>query len=72
MDVTQSSSPSSTSADSGCAVDWSWLNGREIASAISDLDTLVITFRDGQTLKIRASMWKGKPFLAFDPWKAAS
>jgi hypothetical protein len=57
-------------ADAGCLVDWSWLKGREIASATSTLERLVITFRDGETLTIQASNWKGKPFLAFTPWKA--
>jgi hypothetical protein len=58
------------STDSGCAVDWSWLNGREIASARSDLQTMTIVFSDGETLTIRAALYKDQPFLAFDPWKA--
>lgn len=53
----------------GCRVDWSWLQGREIASASSDLDTLVLTFQDGQTLRVQAALWQGKPFLTFDPWR---
>lgn len=57
-------------ADGGCQVDWSWLSGREIASASSTLDKLVITFVDGETLTIQASLWKGQAFLAFSPWKA--
>jgi hypothetical protein len=56
--------------DSGCLVDWSWLEGRQIASATSNLEKLVITFRDGETLTVQASSWKGKAFLAFTPWKA--
>jgi hypothetical protein len=60
------------SMDSGCVVDWSWVEGREIASATSNLEKLVITFRDGETLTVQASNWKGKPFLAFTPWKPAS
>jgi len=70
--VDQSGSTTDTSSvDSGCRVDWSWLEGREIASATSDLEKLVITFRDGQTLKVQASVWKGQAFLAFDPWKSS-
>lgn len=55
--------------ESGCLTDWSWLEGREIASATSNLDKLVITFRDGETLTVQASIWKEQPFLAFNPWK---
>lgn len=61
-----------TATDDGCQVDWSWLAGREVASATSTLDKLVITFRDGETLTVQASLWKDKPFLAFTPWKARS
>ena len=57
-------------SDSGCQVDWSWLAGRTVASAVSTLDTLVITFADGETLTVQASNWKNQPFLAFTPWKA--
>ena len=57
-------------ADAGCRVDWSWLEGREIAAASSSLDKLIITFRDGETLTVQAAIWKGEPFLAFTPWKA--
>ena len=59
-----------TSNDSGCRVDWSWLEGRRIASATSSLDKLVITFDDCETLTVQASLWKGQAFLAFTPWKA--
>jgi len=51
-------------------VDWSWLAGREIAGASSDLRRLVIRFTDGQTLTVEASIWKGQPFLAFTPYRA--
>jgi len=54
---------------SGCQVDWSWLQGREIVSVTSDLDTLLLTFKDGQTLRVQAALWQGKAFLAFDPWR---
>ena len=53
----------------GCAVNWSWLEGREIASAVSDLHQITITFRDGKTLTVQASLYQGQPFLAFTPWK---
>ena len=54
----------------GCSVDWGWLEGREIVAATSTLEKLVISFQDGETLTVQASSWKGKPFLAFTPWKA--
>jgi hypothetical protein len=68
MDETTSSDAAQT--DSGCTVDWSWLVGREVASAASNLDTLELTFADGQTLKVQALLWKGQAFLSFAPWKA--
>lgn len=56
--------------EAGCAVDWSWLEGREIAGASSDLQRLVIRFTDGETLTVQASIWQGQPFLAFTPYRA--
>jgi hypothetical protein len=64
--------PADSVQDSGCQVDWSWLAGREIVGATSDLDTLVLTLGDGQTLTVKAALWQGKAFLAFDPWRARS
>jgi hypothetical protein len=58
------------SGEGGCAVDWSWLAGREIAAAESDLQSLRITFRDGQTLVVRAALFQGAAFLSFTPWRA--
>ncbi len=56
-------------ADSGCTVDWSWLQGLQIASATNDLQHLRLRLSNGQTLTIQAAMYQGKPFLAFDPYK---
>lgn len=53
----------------GCAVDWSWLQGRQIARVTNALDELTIEFADGETLKTRALLWEGKPFLSFAPLK---
>jgi hypothetical protein len=55
---------------SGCTVDWSWLQGQEIESAWSNLERLELRFKSGLTLKIIAAEWKGQPYLAFDPYKA--
>lgn len=60
-----------TEAASGCSVDWSWLEGRTLRSVSSTLDELVLTFADGGTLKVKAALWHGRPFLAFDPWRPA-
>lgn len=59
-----------TNGDSGCPVDWSWVEGRKIISATSDLQRLTVTFADGETLTVRASVYQGQPFLAFNPWRA--
>jgi hypothetical protein len=53
--------------DGGCAVDWRWLAGEEIAEVTNGLDTLVFRFRSGQRFEVKALLWKGKPFLSFDP-----
>lgn len=63
------SEPDETTED-GCRVDWSWLHGRRIVGATSTLDRLVLTFEDGQTLTVQASLWKQQAFLAFAPWRA--
>jgi hypothetical protein len=65
-------SGSDASEDEGCTVDWSWLRGLEIASATSDLQHWRVRFTNGQTLTIQASDYKGKPFLAFNPYKPRS
>jgi len=56
--------------DPGCVVDWSWLEGRTIASVTSDLQSWSVRFADGQTFTVRAAEYEGKPFLAFKPYKA--
>ena len=53
--------------DGGCTVDWSWLQGQQIASVRNGLDTLIFTFAGGQTLEVRSLLWQGKPFLSFSP-----
>jgi hypothetical protein len=53
--------------DGGCAVDWSWLEGEEIAEVRSSLDTITFRFRSGLTFAVQARLWKGAPFVAFDP-----
>ena len=67
MAEAQTNQPS-TGQQSGCLVDWAWLEGQEIAGATSDLQNLIITLKNGQTLKVRALMYKGQPFLSFDPY----
>jgi hypothetical protein len=54
---------------SGCTVDWGWLEGQEIESAWSNLERLELRFKSGLTLKVMAAQWKDQPYLAFDPYK---
>ena len=61
--------PAVDGAADGCTVDWSWLSGREIVAAESDLQSIRFTFRDGETLLVRAALFQGQPFLAFTPWR---
>ncbi len=56
--------------EGGCAVDWSWLEGERVRSVTNGLDSLVVTFESGLVFKVRALLWQGKPFLAFDPHAA--
>ena len=56
--------------DGGCAVDWSWLQGEEIAEVRSSLDSITFTFKSGRAFTVTARLWKGAPFVAFDPWEA--
>jgi hypothetical protein len=53
----------------GCSVDWSWLEGRKIARAWNDLNSLIITFEDGLVFKIQAANYKSDAFLMFNPYK---
>ena len=55
--------------EAGCAVDWSWLTGRVIVAARSDLESFTLTLNDGQTLVVRAGLYQGAPFLSFNPWR---
>jgi hypothetical protein len=57
------------SDESGCTVDWSWLEGLTIESATSDLRHWRVRLSNGQTLTIQAALYQGTPFLAFDPYK---
>ncbi len=56
--------------DGGCSVDWSWLAGEKIASVRNGLDVLIITFESGLEWQVQARLWKGAPFLSFDPFES--
>jgi hypothetical protein len=64
-----STEPKGLNEDGGCAVDWRWLTGEQVASMTNGLDTLTFTFGSGRTFTVRALLWQGKPFLAFDPYQ---
>lgn len=53
--------------DGGCAVDWSWLVGEEIADVRNGLESITFRFRSGLTFEVSARLWKGAPFVAFKP-----
>jgi hypothetical protein len=59
--------PDSLNQEGGCAVDWSWLAGEEVVTVTSSLDTLTVRFRSGETLEVKALLWKDRPFLSFKP-----
>lgn len=56
----------------GCAVDWGWLVNERIASVANGLDALTITFASGMVFEVRAALWQGKPFLAFNPFRQSA
>jgi hypothetical protein len=66
------SNPTGLNSDGGCDVDWSWLTGRTLATMTNSLDVLTMSFTDGSRFQVRALLWQGKPFLAFDPFRASS
>jgi hypothetical protein len=66
------SSATGLNAEGGCDVDWSWLGGRTLAGITNSLDVLTLTFTDGSHFQVRALLWQGKPFLAFDPFRSSS
>lgn len=53
--------------EGGCAMDWSWLRGERVSTVANALDALTVTFESGLVFTVRALLWKGKPFLAFEP-----
>jgi hypothetical protein len=55
--------------DGGCAVDWSWLVDQQIAAVRSSLESITFRFASGLELTVTARLWKGKPFVAFDPYE---
>ena len=59
--------PGGLNRDGGCAVDWTWLEGEEIAEVRNGLDTITFRFRSGLVFEVQARLWKGAPFVAFKP-----
>jgi hypothetical protein len=57
-------------SDAVCKVDWSWITGSRIAAA--DIDNSAASFKLDKAgpLKISVQVWQGKPFLAFQPYRA--
>jgi len=54
-------------AAGGCEVDWTWLQGEQVASVTSGLDFWTVTFASGLVFRVRSLLWQGKPFLSFEP-----
>lgn len=69
MEKPQANTQAKQTAQDGCSVDWSWLEGRKICSATNDLKNFTVTFEDGQTFRIQALTYKGEAFLSFTPYK---
>ncbi len=41
----------------------------ELSGFKSFADTVTLTFESGLVFKVRALLWRGQPFLGFDPHK---
>lgn len=57
--------------DAVCRVDWSWICGSVIKALATTSGAVRFELSDAGPLSISAQVWQGKPFLAFQPYKAA-
>lgn len=57
--------------DAVCRVDWSWICGSAVKAIATTSGAVRFDLSDAGPLTISAQVWQGKPFLAFQPYKAA-
>jgi hypothetical protein len=57
-------------SDAVCKVDWSWIAGSRVAAADIDKSAASLKLDKAGPLKISVQVWQGKPFLAFQPYRA--
>ena len=61
---------SSRESDAVCKVDWSWINDSTILQISFTGSAVRLQLAPAGPLTISAQLWQGKPFLAFQPYKA--
>lgn len=57
--------------DAVCSVDWSWIENSAPTNAAVGNGTLKLQLDPAGPLTISVQFWQGKPFLAFQPYKAS-
>ncbi|HZU06347.1 MAG TPA: hypothetical protein VFB73_10250 [Chloroflexota bacterium] len=55
--------------EAGCAVDWSWIAGSIIRGARLVAGRLQLELDPAGPLTVSAALWRGAPFLAFQPYR---
>jgi hypothetical protein len=58
-------------ADAVCKVDWSWIYGSALTRFVTTSGAARLELKDIGPLTIAAQVWQGKPFLSFQPFRAA-
>jgi hypothetical protein len=58
------------SNDAVCRVDWSWIENSTVDEVIQTTSSVRFRLSPAGPLSIAVQVWQGKPFLAFQPYKA--
>lgn len=58
------------SKEAVCAVDWSWIYGSSISQVSISEEQVKLSFDPQGPVTVAVSVWQGKPFLSFMPYKA--
>jgi hypothetical protein len=57
--------------DAVCRVDWTWIYGTAVKRIATTSGAVKFELSDVGPLTISAGTWQGKPFLSFQPFRAA-
>jgi hypothetical protein len=59
-------------ADAVCKVDWSWIYGHALRTLVTTRGASKLDLAGVGPLTVSVQTWQGKPFLAFQPFRAQS